>query len=612
MRAGGVGVWGAWALLGWEGAAEAASQCTRAQPGIVINELLANPASTDTDLEWVEIRNGTGQAADLSGWTVAAGTSSYGDSDPLPPGTGVPAGGYLVVGQTAIPEADVVAPGFSLGNASSNADAVQLRDCTGAVSDTVVYGAPNSDGWLDDFGAIAASLGPEPPDGSTMGRDPDGLDTDQSGLDVVALPYPTPGEANDAPPETCGGPGSRLVVNEIFPDPDGSDDGFEWIELYYAGSAPLDVSGWAVQMGTSSAATKYTFEAGKVLAPGDRFLLGGTAVVGADAVASGLSLGNASSNADIVRVVDCLGFPADTLIYGEPNTDAFADDSGQVATSLAPVPGSGESLQRLEDGYDTDQCGADFAVTAEPTPGAPNPTVEPVVCVPSVGGVVVNEILPDPDGSDDGLEWVELYNATDAAVSLAGWSLAVETDGGAVELPSDAVIAPRGFWVLAGSDVSGADAHAAFSIGNGTDTDAIALFDCAGTRVDTVLYGEAPNDDLQVDDNGQVVDPYGEPGSDESLARVTDGVDTDSADDWKIVGVTTMGASNAGSVSEGDSSTVQPRGGGCLGPKDPQPGNPNGGCAIGGFGSGVGPGVGWAGVAGLLAAIRRRPTRIRR
>ena len=37
--------------------------------------------------------------------------------------------------------------------------------------------------------------------------------------------------------------------------------------------------------------------------------------------------------------------------------------------------------------------------------------------------VVINEVLFDPTGSDTGLEWVELYNASDSAVNLSGWQL---------------------------------------------------------------------------------------------------------------------------------------------------------------------------------------------
>ncbi len=192
-----------------------------------------------------------------------------------------------------------------------------------------------------------------------------------------------------------------------MPNPEGADEGGEWIELFHAGTAPIDMTDWAVQTGTSSFSTKLTFD-GVTMNPGDRWLVGGELVPGTDFVAE-LGMGN-GSNADGARLVDCFGFPADTVIYGSPNDGdpPFTDDTGGVATSLAPTPGEGASLQRWKDGEDSDQCGVDFLVTLEPSPGEPNPELAPVVCVPSQGDVVINEFVPDPDGEDDGLEWIEL------------------------------------------------------------------------------------------------------------------------------------------------------------------------------------------------------------
>lgn len=587
-----------------------AQQCDPARAGVVINELLANPSGDDAGLEWVEIHNGSGAEVDAGGWYVASGTSSYHVGDPLPDGTTIPAGGWLVVGQTAIPEADVVAGGFTLGNASSNADAVQLRDCFDAPVDTIVYGAPNEDGWLDDQDGIALSLAPAPPDGRPLGRDPDGADTDLSAVDVIALPYPTPGRANDDPPETCGGPASGIKVNELFPDPEGADGGLEWVELFHAGNEPVDLAGWSLEMGTSSLSARHTFESLTML-PGDRMLLGGASVEGADVIVETLSLGNASTSSDAVALIDCLGFPADTVVYGTPNDDGFLDDAGEVATSLGPVPGTDASLQRVTDGHDTDQSAEDFVVQLAPTPGLPNAAVEPTPCAPSDGSVRINEIVPDPDGSDEGLEWIELHNASSAPASVAGWALSFgTTDFGseAVVLGEGVEVPAGGFLVVGGEDVEEAHVVASFSIGNGTGTDGVRLFDCEGATVDTALYGESPNADLLPDDRGQVAPPYGDPGSGEALARVADGVDTDAAEDWKVVGVPTPGASNVRDLGETEDPLADgPRSCGCGG-EPPEPGEgrtpsePDGGCST----SSVPPGAPALLLAGFLGLRRRR------
>jgi hypothetical protein len=328
-----------------------------------------------------------------------------------------------------------------------------------------------------------------------------------------------------------------VTINELAPDAVGADDGQEWIELYNASDAPVDLTGWSLWSGTSALALRYTWTSGSIGA-GEHLVVGG-----ADAA---LSLGNAGSSADAVALVDAGGAVVDTVIYGSPNTDAFLDDRGEVATSLAPVPGEGQSLARASDGVDTDDAGDDFVVATTPTPGAENvdPTAGP--CAPSIGGVVVNELVPDPDGDDAGLEWVELYNGGSTPASLGGWTLTAATsafDAPDFTFPADAVLAPGAFLVIGGAEAP-VDLVAGFSIGNGTDTDGLRLADCAGEPVDTVLYGESPNADQLSDDLGVVAAPYGDPDRDQSLGRLEDGVDSDAASDWLVYGIPTPGAPN--------------------------------------------------------------------
>jgi PKD repeat protein len=57
----------------------------------------------------------------------------------------------------------------------------------------------------------------------------------------------------------------------------------------------------------------------------------------------------------------------------------------------------------------------------------------------------VSEIYPSPKKGEQ--EWIEIYNASDEAVSIGGWKLAQE-EGKAKELPLDLVIGPREYKVL--------------------------------------------------------------------------------------------------------------------------------------------------------------------
>jgi hypothetical protein len=63
------------------------------------------------------------------------------------------------------------------------------------------------------------------------------------------------------------------------------------------------------------------------------------------------------------------GSVLDAMGYGSfAASDVFAGEGAAVADEVAP----GQSVGRSQDGADTDDNGADFAVLSAPSPGAPN------------------------------------------------------------------------------------------------------------------------------------------------------------------------------------------------------------------------------------------------
>jgi hypothetical protein len=113
----------------------------------------------------------------------------------------IPAGGYAVIGGLGVDEADFYTDAdnkFSLGNGSKNPDGVRLVDCTGVVQDTVLYGDPLDpveDFELDDD-AGASSMATMPGENFSVGRSPDGEDSDNNEIDFLTNMPPTPGESN--------------------------------------------------------------------------------------------------------------------------------------------------------------------------------------------------------------------------------------------------------------------------------------------------------------------------------------------------------------------------------------------------------------------------------
>ncbi|RME23865.1 MAG: lamin tail domain-containing protein [Deltaproteobacteria bacterium] len=530
---------------------------------VVINEFLADPAGSDSGAEWVELYNPGTDDVDLSGWKLEYGASSYSGHATIPDGTIIPAGSWLVIGGELVDEAEIILS-LSMGNASEGADGLRLVCADGAVADIVIYGESNDEGWTNEAGELS-TVAPAAPSGASLGRDPDGVDTDDSAADFVAFDYASPGSANGGEGPGCPGQ-DDVKINELLTNPSGSDDDKEWIELYNRSDVPVDLTGWALQYGTSSFSSTVDLPAGTVIDPGGYLVVGGKKSGVADVIAS-LSLGNASSSADAVRLVHCGPGTADTVVYGDDNSDEWKDDSGEIADSLAPAPGEDASIQRLSDGYDTDLCGDDFVEQVAPTPGAANPEVEPSVCEGGARTIKINELLPDPAGSDSevDMEWLELYNAGNEAQRLDGWVIETGTSswGEDFVFPGGVELAPGEFLVVGNPAVPVADyAASSLSLGNASKApDGVRIVDCEGSVQDTVLWAKdgAEIEDLELlDDLGfQEVAPM--PEEDGSIGRIPDGADTDDCSADFVWTTPTPGYENAEDASGGGGG-VEPTG----------------------------------------------------
>lgn len=356
----------------------------QAQAAVMINEALIDAPGSDTDQHWVELYNTGPTPVDLTGWTLERAKSAW-DLD-VPLSGVIPARGWFVVGEVAAPAADLVVPLLDLGNASGSADAIRLLSPRGVIVDTLVYGAPNTDGWDDDARLATPLTAPSPISGLGLARAVDGDDSDDASLDFVNQ-VATPGGPNGGPaPATCDAGQVTLLINELFPNPTGVDDGWEWVELHNHGPRSLDLSGWVIEAGTSGFSTSGALPAGTRLAAGGLLVVGqSAAVAGVDVVVPGFSLGNGTVDADAARIVDCLGGVRDTVVYGPGNLDGWLSDDGLPAVP-ALAPPSGSSLARVTDGTDANLDSEDFGVYRARTPGALNPLLLSVTPAPLTPG----------------------------------------------------------------------------------------------------------------------------------------------------------------------------------------------------------------------------------
>jgi hypothetical protein len=123
----------------------------------VISEVMFDPMGGDTNLEQVELYNGTSAAIALTGWKIRAGGTAYATIHNL---TGTIAAGQclLVTGLDG------------MQNGGTASDAVALVDPTNAIVDAVIYDSPNSNNLVDETGSQDIDVPAAAGDGKTLER----------------------------------------------------------------------------------------------------------------------------------------------------------------------------------------------------------------------------------------------------------------------------------------------------------------------------------------------------------------------------------------------------------------------------------------------------------
>ncbi len=345
-----------------------------------INEIQANPAGTDTDEEYLEIVNSGKRELDLTGWTIA---DSYKLRHVFDEVILVPGGAVTVYSGPAVGQERIEASTGALG-LNNNADEVFLRDARGKVVNAVAYKSA-----ISGTSFVRA------------GDDGTGELVPHTDLGSPA----SPGTRADGSPWKVYVP--PLIINEFLADPDGTDTPNEFVEVVNAGTRAVDLAGWTLADGIK---IRHTFGPA-LLAPGEAMVVYGGGVRDSAQVATGgtLSLNNTG----------------DTLTLADPKGRA-----ADIATWTGAKVETGVSLNRASDGADDEDFvlhgslpGA-FATMSPGTRADGNPWIGA-----PLGQLVINEVMPDPDGSDRGGEFVEIINIGTASVNLDGFTLGDAANG---------------------------------------------------------------------------------------------------------------------------------------------------------------------------------------
>lgn len=299
----------------------------------------------------------------------------------------------------------------------------------------------------------------------------------------------------------CGGSivAGDLAISEIFPNPDGGDgDGFgEYVELYNASSAPIDLEGLRLVASRLDGDDAKGHVIGKLsIEPGQYLVLVNAPADEMPVFANytyGASLG-ALRNSNGRIALGCGSETIDEAVY-ETSADGKA-----IELDGASPPDS------VRNDDMTSWCEAIHEITSMAgnygTPGAPNMTCGATVgasnCVdqdgsrpvakPAVGDVTIAEWMPNPKGADGDLEWIELKANKDFDLNALQLGTAAESLKNLVS-GDDCVPVSAGSYVVIGKSEEAAPtviAVSSFSLANSGER---AIFIASGgTVLDQVSY----------------------------------------------------------------------------------------------------------------------------
>ncbi len=439
---------------------------------VVINEFVSDP--DDEDVEWIELYNKTSKIISLIGWSVYEGsgakTNLEGDI------------GFLGSDRFFVIEKPS-------GNLNNKGDIIILRDASDNLIDQVAYGEWD-DGQLDNNAPVIG-------DPNSVARKFDGQNSYNNENDFAITISPTKGESNiieDEESETENleygdyDYSDDIIISEIFPNPEGSDNEDEFIELYNSGDMDVNLLGW--RLGDESK-KRFEFKEERIISPDghlviyrseSKIALNNTGdsvklfqpqkdepfqIIKYEKAIEDWSYAKASDHKwswtemvtageeNIIKTInhppevnfDCpedaqVGVPiifdsSDTVDEDEDELK-YSWDFGDGFTNILPIPqhtflsvGAYTVKLIVNDGENEVEEEKIVRVVSI----APSPDPSPTSYVPttslgtgagegsSLEWVIINEFLPNPEGSDAKGEFIELYNQGSEQINLLNWTL---------------------------------------------------------------------------------------------------------------------------------------------------------------------------------------------
>lgn len=294
----------------------------------------------------------------------------------------------------------------------------------------------------------------------------------------------------------------------------------EWIEIYNNGNVQIDLTGWKFfESDTNHSLSVY--RGGLIIQPGTY------AIIADEATATA---------ADYPSYQGILIDSSWTTLNEGGELIALKNASGDSVEQFTYSEAKDHSLERVDYSLN-DYSSVNWKEHASGnTIGIANSTQSQQSTSPSSqqkifenfkpgrGSVVINEIVAD--ASDDGKEWIELYNVLPVGIDIGGWSLAM---GSGVAISIAGQFDPVGIGKYKIVDLPFGTLKNA--------GDRIVLTDSQKNMIDAISYGSW-EDGIRGDNASRAANPY-------SLARRRDGYRTGSdSEDFAVTSKPTRGEPN--------------------------------------------------------------------
>lgn len=378
-----------------------------ANPQIVINEIMYNPAGAGAN-EFIELRNlSATEAVDLSGWTLDGVGLTFATGTVIPPGAYAVVVEDLPTFQSTHGTSILVLADYT-GQLDNGGEPLVLYDQHGIEKDRVVY---------DDVAPWPLS-----PDGTGPSLELIDATRDNNRVANWAASVPsggTPGAANSRAGTSVDLP--NLVINEVLPsnatsNADEHGDHDPWIELYNPTQATITLDGLYLTNNYGSPAL-WQFPAGTSLCGGHWMLVWADNEPGEGPLHAGFTLSPAGG---AVAIYSSGGLVIDYVNYAASASDV--------------------AFGRYPDGTTAEH------VLPHPTPGFANATGTSQLILNEYNGVASNKFLKN-NATDtywgrvvgNGGDWFELV-VTQDHLDIRNWTLVITDNTGAPAQETDTMV----------------------------------------------------------------------------------------------------------------------------------------------------------------------------